>query len=298
MSLEALRDIHLFVAVARARNFARAAEILGMPAATLSRRIAQLEAGLGLRLLNRTTRRVELTEDGQIYLERVEHAVEELRVAHEELRARTRRPSGKLRLSMPFTFVDRIGMDWLIEFAHLYPEISIDIYTSSSPVDLIGGRFDLCIRTGTLPDSELTMRQLATFEIALYAAPSYLEKHGLPLQPEDLKHHQCVRVMEPFGGSTWTLNDGSKPASVQIAGRFGVVNPSFARKLALSGMGITPVLSILVKNETADGRLIRVLPGWRFPHLPISAVANAGPLPAKTRLLLDFLTEKMRALTG
>jgi DNA-binding transcriptional LysR family regulator len=293
-----LRDMHLFVEVAKTKNFSRAAAALEMPASTLSRRIAGLEANLNLRLLNRTTRRVELTDDGAAYFARANGIVEEARQAHEELRQRNTKPGGLLRISMPANFALRAA-PWLLEFSRIYPEVTFEIDVSAIRVDLIAEKYDVVFRIGELPDSGLTIiRRLGAITQSLYAAPEYLRTHGTPAHPRELSGHQCLRVGGVPEQNTWTLTRGVERVTVPIMMRCWLNNGPLLLRLAIEGMGIATIVDVSCEEEFKSGRLIRVLPDWHLPQLPFCAITSTRLLPAKTRALIDFLMEKIGGTYG
>jgi DNA-binding transcriptional LysR family regulator len=294
-----LRDMHLFVEVGKTKSFSQAARSLGIPPSTLSRRIANLETGLDRRLLNRTTRRVELTDDGAAYFARAARIVEEARLTHEELRKRTTRPGGHLRISMPTNFaVSRAG-PWLAEFACLYPEVTFEIDVSPTRVDLVAEKFDVAFRAGELPDSGSTViRQLGVIRQSLYAAPEYIRTHGAPAHPRELAGHQCLRAGGGPGQNVWTLVRGRKRVSVSVVVRFWLNNTVLLLRLAEQGMGIATLVDAVCDDDVASGRLVRVLPDWHLPAMPFFAVTATRPVPAKTRALIDFFADKLAGVSG
>src|SRR5689334_7442969 len=187
-----LNDMALFVEVVKANGFRHAAEAVGIPNSTLSRRISALEKAIGLRLLHRTTRKIELTEAGQIYFERCKRIVDEARLAHEQLGELLAQPSGVLRVSLPVDFANIYLAPLIADFAGRYPGISFDFDLTPRLVDLVSEPFDVAIRMGKPPDSNLIARQLANLPCYLYASPRYLERSGEPGHPTDLTQHECL----------------------------------------------------------------------------------------------------------
>jgi DNA-binding transcriptional LysR family regulator len=291
-----LRDMELFVAVGRLRNFRRAAVALGIPSSTLSRRIAALEKSLGLLLLTRSTRRVELTEDGASYLLRAEQIVEEARLAHEELRDRKTTPRGRLRISLPLALAQTVAIHWFAEFARLYPEITFEIDTAPTHIDLIADQFDAAVLVGALPDSQLYARRVSAFTMSLFAAPSYLARRGTPSHPRDLAHHDCVRISRL--GGVWILSNGHEQLTINVTGRFTCDNEMLTLPLGIEGMGIVSLLAPVGMREAVTGRLVRILPDWHPVDTLLSVLTPSRLLPAKTRLFVDFLALKLRDLLG
>ena len=190
-----LKDMALFVEVVKAKGFRSAADALGVPNSTLSRRISELEKSIGLRLLHRTTRRIELTEAGQIYYERCRRIVDEARLAHEQLGAMLAQPSGVLRASLPVDFAVTYLAPLIAEFARLYPGISFDFDLAPRRVDLVSEPFDVAIRMGESESSQLIARKLAMVTPHLYASPGYLQRSGEPSKPAELAQHECFNIV-------------------------------------------------------------------------------------------------------
>ncbi len=204
--MELLNDMALFVEVAKTLSFRRAAVAAGVPNSTLSRRIGALEKAIGLRLLHRTTRTVQLTEAGLIYYERSRRIVEEARMAHEQLGELLAQPSGVLRASLPVDFATIFMAPLIEEFARRYPGIAFDIDLTPRRVDLIREPFDVAIRMGELTDSTLIARLLARLAVGVYASPRYLKVSGEPKRPTDLAQHDCLGF--PKAGK-WVLHRGA-----------------------------------------------------------------------------------------
>jgi len=176
--MELLNDMALFVEVVKARGFRHAADVVSLPNSTVSRRVSNLEKAIGLRLLHRTTRKIELTEAGQIYFERCKRIVDEAKLAHEQLGELLAQPSGVLRVSLPVDFANIYLAPHIAEFARLYPGISFDFDLTPRVVDLVSEPFDVAIRMGKQPDSNLIARQLSNLPCYLYASPRYLAQAG------------------------------------------------------------------------------------------------------------------------
>lgn len=285
-----LDDMALFVEVAKVMSFSRAAEATGIPSSTLSRRVNALEKAIGLRLLHRTTRKLELTEAGQLYLERCRRIVDEARLAHEQLGEMLAQPTGVLRVSLPVDFATIYLAPLITEFAQLYPGISFEFDLTPRRVDLVTEPFDVAIRIGQSEDSNLIARPLAHLETYLYASPQYLQTSGEPLQPEDLASHECVHMLK---GNTWTLQNGTRTAKVAIGGRFVLNSVGMIRRLATLGMGIILQPEKVLAEDLSRGTLRRVLPEWHGIPLPVYAMTETRLLPAKTQRFVEFLRERL-----
>lgn len=287
-----LRDMALFVEVVKAKGFRNAADALGMPNSTLSRRIGELEKSIGLRLLHRTTRRIELTEAGQIYFERCQRIVNEARLAHEQLGEMLAQPSGVLRVSLPVDFAVTYLAPLIAEFANLYPGITFDFDLAPRRVDLVSEPFDVAIRIGESADSQLIARPLASFLPCVYASPGYLERSGEPAQPADLEQHECLSLLRA-GTGTWTLSDGRQTSTVQVNGRFTLNSVNMMRRMATLDMGIILTPKEIVADELASGKLRRILPQWHGAPKSVYAVTETRLLPAKTQRFIEFLGKRL-----
>ncbi len=291
-NLSALHDMTLFVEVARTKSFSLASRNLGVPGATLSRRIAAMEREFGVRLFDRTTRRVELTEAGRRYFERCGRLVDEARLAQEALRETAEQPSGHVRLSMPVDLGVLVIGPLLTDFARQFPGITFDLDLSPRYTDLVGDHVDVAIRLGTVKDDQLVARRIGSIAQALYAATAYLALRGTPTQPADLVEHECIVARGAQRQALWRLQGDTESAEVVVRGRFMVNNVGLMRTLAERGMGIAVLDPTLVREPVADGRLVQVLPAWSGQRLPVHAVMSSRLQPASVRALLDFLVAR------
>ena len=296
--MDELRDLALFVAVARTRSFTRAAASMGMPTSTLSRRIAGLEASLGLKLLNRTTRVVELTEAGTIYLGRCEAIVDAAREAHQHVRGLLDEPRGVLRMSVEAEIGPRLVAPVLAAYLERYPSMRLDLDLSPRRVDLVAEGFDLAIRLGVLPDSTLTVRRLAGLSASLYAAPGYLERRGSPADPGALSGHRRIHLLHKGDRGEWRLSNGSERVEVAATDAVCVNNMSMIRHLARLGIGIAVVDELMARDDVEAGALVPVLPGWALAAVAVSVVTPDRVLPTKTRVFVDMLTAAITGTVG
>ncbi|GLQ44486.1 transcriptional regulator [Dyella nitratireducens] len=288
--VELLNDMALFVEVVKAKGFRGAAEATGVPNSTLSRRISALEKAIGLRLLHRTTRKVELTEAGRIYFERCKRIVDEARLAHEQLGEMLAQPSGVLRASLPVDFAVTYMAPLFAEFAERYPGITFDFDLTPRQVDLVSEPFDVAIRMGEPQNSNLIARPLASLVPQLYASPRYLKRTGEPAEPADLKRHECLNIIR---GGVWTLHKGKRSIEISIGSRFAANNVGLIRRLATLGMGIVLVPEEIVSDDLAAGRLVRVMADWHGKPMPVYALTETRLLPAKTQRFIEFLKERL-----
>ncbi|MEO3723484.1 LysR family transcriptional regulator [Pseudomonas syringae] len=290
--MEYLNDMALFVEVVKMRGFRGAAESLGMPNSTLSRRISGLEKAIGLRLLHRTTRRIELTEAGQLYFERCKRIVEEARLAHEQLGEMLARPSGLLRVSMPVDFATIYLAPLIAEFAREYPGISFDLDLTPRQVDLVSDPVDIVIRMGEPPNSNLIARKLASMKRGFYASPRYLELFGEPEQPAQLINHECLRMRGP-GSDRWTLSSETGSEQVEVGGRFELNSVGMLRRMASLDLGIALLPEGIAVQDVASGTLRRVLAQWQAPAVSVYALTETRLLPAKTQRFIEFLRDRL-----
>jgi DNA-binding transcriptional LysR family regulator len=289
-----LNDMALFVEVVKAKSFRGAAAAIGVPNSTLSRRISLLEQAIGLRLLHRTTRRIELTEAGQIYFERCKRIVDEARLAHEQLGDMLAQPSGVLRASLPVGFANAFLAPLIAEFASRYPAITFEFDLSPRRADLVAEPVDVAIRMGESQDSTLISRQITQLPRHLYAAPRYIEGAGELSHPRDLAAHDCLRLRS---GQTdiWTLLHLRESVAAPVRGRFLLNDVSMIQRLAILGCGIAMLAEAVAVDDVAHGRLRRVLPQWEAPPISVYAITETRLLPAKTQCFIDFLRERLRA---
>ncbi|MES2116884.1 MAG: LysR family transcriptional regulator [Pseudomonadota bacterium] len=288
--MELLNDMALFVEVVKAKGFRSAADVMGMPNSTLSRRISALEKAIGLRLLHRTTRKIELTEAGQIYFERCKRIVDEARLAHEQLGEMLTQPSGVLHASLPVDFATTYLAHLITEFASLYPGITFDFDVTPRRVDLVSEPFDVAIRMGESENSQLIARTLTSLKPYLYASPGYLERSGEPSKPAELEKHECLTILK---SGSWALHDGKRTATVSVGGRFKLNSVGMIRRLATLDMGIILMSKELVADELSSGKLRQIMPGWHGTPMPVYAMTETRLLPAKTQRFIEFLRERL-----
>ena len=288
--MEHLHDMGLFVEVVKARSFRRAAETIGMPNSTVSRRISALEKAVGLRLLNRTTRKIELTEAGQLYFERCKRIVAEARLAHEQLAETLAQPNGTLRVSMPVDFATIYLTPLVAEFAQRYPAIRFEFDLTPRRVDVAAESFDVAIRMEEVTNSGVFARQLARMPRYFYASPRYLARAGEPREPSDLATHDCLCMPR---ADHWTLDDGNKQVEVAVDGRFTLNSVNMIRRLATLDLGVAQLAEEIVADDLSSGRLRRVLQRWHGAPVPVYAITETRIVPAKAQRFIEFLQERL-----
>ncbi|SFD10731.1 LysR family transcriptional regulator [Massilia yuzhufengensis] len=291
-------DLLLFARIVEAGSFSRAAERVQLPKSTVSRRIALLEQRLGERLLQRTTRKLMVTEFGASLLEHARRVVEEVEAAGALAQHRQGEPSGKLRMSVPGDFAHSGLHDVIARFIARYPQVSVEIDLSPRRVDLIAENFDIAIRMGDLPDdASLNARPINLETFGLYASPAYLARHGLPEHPDELlTHHDLLCILSRTGGpAPWVLSRGKTRWARELNAKLTANSPGLLARIASHGAGIAISSQTFAAPYLLAGELVRVLPEWELPSASGWAVFPGRRLmPAKTRAFLDLMGEECR----
>lgn len=291
-----LNDTLMFVKVVEMGSFTAAARMLGVPKATLSRKLQMLEQELGARLLKRTTRRLGLTEAGALYYEYCARIGRELAEAESAVNQLHGTPRGWLRFTAPYSLGSDAIAPLLPDFMVLYPEVRVEMSLSSENLDLVSTDMDLALRVGKLQDSTLAARRLGIIYSQTYASPRYLERHGEPLQPADLEHHRTVTLNRYRRGNhfCWPLTQEAEVAEVSVNPVFVVNDPSSINVALLNGMGIGLMPEPLAVPALIDGRLRRVLVAWSGPAVELNAVFPPGRMHTpKVRAFVDFLIAQL-----
>jgi DNA-binding transcriptional LysR family regulator len=287
-------DLLLFARIVECGSFSLAAERVQLPKSTVSRRITLLEGKLGERLLQRTTRKLVLTEFGASLLEHAQKVADETEAAGALVQHRQVAPSGLLRVSMPADFANAAVSAVLAKFMDRYPAISLELDLSPRRVDLVAEGFDLAIRMGNLPDdATLAARRITFSRIALYAAPGYTTLRGLPEHPDDLFKHDLLSLPPRINGLIrWKLLRGKTEWERELPVRLLANSPEMLVRMATTGIGVAASTEMFAQQYLQAGTLVRVLPDWSFPTVTGWAVFPGRRLmPAKTRVFLDMLQE-------
>ena len=292
--LDRFSGMAVFAKVVESASFAAAARHFDMSPAMVSKHIRTLEERLGVRLLNRTTRRVNATEVGQNYYERCLRILAELEDADSAASDQQAAPRGLLRVTASVSYGARVLAPAIAEFLAAYPDLSVDLNLHDHYVDLLEERTDLAIRAGQLSDSSLVARKLTAIEMVLCASPGYLEASGTPQKPRDLLKHNCL-VYTYAAPRAWTFTDqAGKEEVVRISGRLTANSGDPLLALALRDTGIIYVPDYLAADDLREGRLVRLLPAFTMPDIPVHAVyPHSRLLSAKTRTLIDFLAARL-----
>jgi DNA-binding transcriptional LysR family regulator len=285
-------ELIAFHSVVKHSSFAKAAEELALSPSGVSRIVTRLEERLGVRLVQRTTRSLALTEAGAAFYARASQILADLQDAEAEVQKSTTKPRGTLRLSAPVVFGQLYVTPLLEQVLGHYPELSIDLTLTNRFVDLIDEGIDLAIRIGSLSDSRLIARRLCSNQRVLVAAPSYLARRGIPTCLEDLAGHDAVIYTGFTRPREWSLIGPDGPLSVAVSGRLATNNVDVLHDAARRGVGITVGPIQIVYRALLSGDLVRVLPQYEFEPSAIFAVyPSARQLSTKVRAVVDFLVE-------
>lgn len=289
--MDKFQEMRVFAAVVDAGSFVAAAEALGMSKAAVSRHVSDLEQRLGARLMQRTTRRLSLTDEGEVFLARCRDILASVEESEAEISTRATSASGLLKLSVPVSFATRHLAPLWSEFLASHPRLTLDVHLADRVVDLVDEGFDLAVRIARLPDSSLVSRRLATTRLVMCAAPAYLKRRGKPKQPDDLASHDVIGYSLFATPGQWSLQGPDGPVTVKTRPRLWTNNGDTSVAAAVRGAGIDLQPSFLIADELAGGRLVEVLPRYRAGELGIYAVypSRKFVLP-KVRAMVDFLS--------
>jgi DNA-binding transcriptional LysR family regulator len=290
--MQKLHEMAVFSRVVATGSLSSAARELGLSPALISRRLAALEARLGVRLLHRTTRSLRLTDEGASYFDTCSRVLSEIAEADAAVGAGRVEPQGTLKVAIPASFGNRHIAPLIPAFAARYPKVQLALSLSDRSVNIIEEGFDLAIRIAHLEDSSLAARKLAPNRRVVCASPAYLGRHGAPRTPQDLARHNCLTTSDFAMTWDYTGPDG-KPGSVRVAGRYACDNWEVLREWALAGLGVALKSTWDVRRHLEDGSLVSLCPGYTFGgDVAIYAVyPHRRYLPAKTRAFIEFLAD-------
>jgi DNA-binding transcriptional LysR family regulator len=291
--MDTLAAMRIFATVVEAGSFARAAERLDLAKSVVSKHVAALEAHLGVRLLNRTTRRLSLTEAGAAYVERSRELLAEIEALEASVGDMVERPRGLLRINAPVTFgVMHLGAA-LAAYGRLYPDVRVDLSLSDRIVDLVEEGYDLAVRIAPGLESTLVARRLATTRGVLCASPDYLARRGTPKRPDDLRAHDCLGYSYSSSGDTWRMEGPDGPVAVRLSWTMSANNGDVLVAAAVAGAGILLEPGFIVAPAIAAGRLVPLLTDHRFTEYGIYALyPHRKHLSAKVRTMVDFLVDR------
>jgi DNA-binding transcriptional LysR family regulator len=291
-----LNQVRMFVQVVRARSFAEAARRLGMPANTLSRHVRQLEEALDTRLMQRSTRRLTLTESGATFYDRCADAVDEVLEAGRKAAGGNTVPSGSVRIAAPADFTDLFRMQWLEEFLARHPKVRLDFVLSDLRADLIAEGIDVAFRGGAIEETRHAYRRLATQHFKLVASPKYLESRAVPQDLQALADHDCL-IAGRSASASWVLTGPRGVEEVKVSGRIGANTARALLQSCLAGLGIALLPNMLIISDIHAGRLVHLLPPYRragadfFVLLP-----SREQIPAAVTAFVEFAAGKIESL--
>ncbi len=283
-----LNQLVIFVEVVRVGSFTAAGRVLDMPKSTVSRKVADLEARLGAQLLQRTTRKLRLTDVGRAYYERVLRVVEDARAADQVVAELHGETCGVLRVTAPMTFAFLGPI--IAEYLRQNPAVRVEMVCTDRQVDLLGERFDVAVRAGRMVDSTLLARRLGTVQRHIVGAPTYLRSRDAPRKPADLSEHDVVVFGGGEEGMVWPLQFGRKHVDIGLKPRLIVNDYDLLLEAVTAGLGLGLIPTYLC---TAEHKLQRVLPKWRAPDIAIHAVYYGGHTPKKVAAFLDVLKTEL-----
>jgi DNA-binding transcriptional LysR family regulator len=285
-------DLRLFAAIADTGGITAAAQKLGLTKSFVSRELAALESTLGTRLVQRTTRRVSLTDTGDLLASYARRVVEEIENAEAAIEAAREAPRGELKVTAPFSIIRFILAPRLKEFRARYPDVKLSLDASMRIVDLVEEGVDVAIRIGALPSSSLVARRLAMVPQILAAAPDYLKKHGTPKTPADLIHHDIINLKKDAAPDNWSLEGDGDSAQVAVRPVIAIHDPGILLDLVVQGLGIGVVPSVYAERDLKARRIVRVLPEYRRAMIPVHALyPSRRMLAPKVRAFVEFAAE-------
>jgi DNA-binding transcriptional LysR family regulator len=290
MAMDLFASMRMYVAVVDGGSFASAADKLEISRAMVSKQIQKLEEHLGTRLLNRTTRRLSLTETGRAFYERSTQIMTDVAEAEQVAGQMTRTPQGVLRVTIPLSYGQHRLATIIGDYTQAYPKVQLDISLSDRKVDLIEDGFDLAVRIGSMPQSDLIARKIGGVRSIVCSSPAYIARHGAPRTPAELSSHACLGYTLTGSGADWRFETPDGPLVVPISGPIRADNGDIIRLAALSGAGILFQPHFIVGDDLAKGRLVQLLPEWQSAELGVYAVyPSRKHLSAKVRTFVDFL---------
>jgi len=289
-----LEGLAIFAKVVEIRSFAGAATELKLSKATVSKAISRIEARLRTRLINRTSRRLALTDAGRQLAGRAAHILAEGEAAEDAALAQATLPRGLVRLAAPMSFGVLHIAPLVPEFLATYPEVSVDLHLSDAMVDLVGEGFDAAIRIAALPDSSLVARRLCEMPRYLVGSPAYLNKHGRPRHPLHLAQHRCIGYSYAMTAETWRFTKGGKSATVRPSGPLRANNGDAMLPALIAGTGLGILPEFILRHALTAGQVERLLPDWSLPSGAVYWVTPpGGPRPKRVEVLADFLVEEL-----
>jgi DNA-binding transcriptional LysR family regulator len=292
--MDRMTSMTTFAKVVESGSFSAAARALQMSASMVTAHVQALETRLGVRLLNRNTRRISLTEIGQAYFDRCVHILAELDDAERGAQAMQSTPNGTLRLNASMAMPTLLA-PVIAEFTALYPDVSVDMHRTDKLVDLVEEGFDLAVRSMALPESSLIVRRVACYRLLVCGAPAYLARCGTPRVPADLEQHNCLIYPHTPWGDKWLFNGPDGEQTIRVSGNMRGNSGNALRMAAVNGQGLCITPSFMVANEIGDGRLVPVLTDFLRTEYDVNAIyPHRHHLSAKVRTFLDLMIKRFR----
>ena len=294
-----LGTIELFCKAAELGSFTAAAEALGLTQGAVSRSIARLEERLGVRLFQRSTRSVRLTDDGELYRSQCQQALDQIAEAERAITGHQAEPAGTLRISAPTSYGHHRLLAWLPAFSQRYPKVALEVDISNRNVDLVEDGFDLAIRLGEPKDSRLIARKLEDATMGVFASPAYLKRAGTPTRLDDLRHHDCIQFVRPSSGRPMPMifREGGRDIDLAFSSRHRIREDVLgAVTWARAGGGLFQTYHFIAQEFVARGELVEVLQPFGGRSRPFSVLYPQNRhLSARVRAFVDFLAEQARA---
>lgn len=288
--MDTLTRMRTFLQVVDAGGFTAAAKTAGRSKALISKYVSELEDELAVRLLNRTTRQLSLTEAGEHYYREAGEIIRRVEELVTEVQDTNATPRGRLRVSMPRTMGDGAVGGALVEFAKSFPDVALSIAMEDRFVNLVEEGFDVAVRVANLDDSSLIARKVGSFEVISCASPDVIAAHGKPVVPQDLADKPCIIDTNSRPRAAWTYLKGEEKHSVTVTGRIEFNSPHAVRRAALSGLGFARIPRIFIRKDLAEGRLVEVLEDYVDRAREVHIVyPHRRHLPLKTRAFVDFM---------
>lgn len=294
--MDRLDSMSTFVAAVEAGSLSAAGRRLGMPLATVSRKVSELEAHLGTRLLGRTSRRLVLTDAGRAYHAACTRILEEIGEAERAVAGEYSAPRGEMTVTAPIVFGRLHVLPIATAFLEAFPEVDLRLSLADRVVSLVDGDADVAVRIGALPDSSLVALRVGTIRQVVCASPAYLARHGMPETPADLARHDSITFEGLMSRRVWSFADGKATVAAPVRSRLSVNTAEAAIDAAVAGTGLTRVLSYQIADRLAAGTLVIVLKRFELPPMPVSLVyPDQGRVPQKVRAFLDFVAPPLKA---
>ncbi|MBX5042806.1 LysR family transcriptional regulator [Rhizobium lentis] len=294
--MDRLDAMTVLLAVVEQGSLSAAARHLRSPLATVSRKVSELEAHLGARLLQRSNRKVALTEAGRSYVEAAREILDRVDEAERAAAGEYSAPKGELTMTAPIVFGRLHVLPVVVDFLKAYPDINLRLMLGDRLANLVEDHIDVALRIGNLADSNLIATRLGAIRRTVYASPGYLARNPVPVQPAELSAHDCITFEGMATTQSWTFTEGKRDLAVPVRSRLAVNTAEAAVDAAVAGLGITRVLSYQAARAAAAGLLVPLLADFEPPPAPVHLVyPSQGLVPIKLRALIDFATPRLRA---